>query len=196
VRFQAALHLGKIHRVMMFMDLHEFRPQSVIWGRSSHADGPKSRCWQTVHCALGVAALISAWSLVHKSRPSRVRRILSRAPTRNFNASVTSTDAAKLTAVFRMPAVSAGGHHAGWRLGKRQCQARGLSRQDIHGRRIGSDGRGVDSTAGPARRRNRSTGAGLEIVCGVQQNVSLAEQAMERWMAPDRPRAREPRSGC
>src|SRR6266550_1345361 len=71
----------------------------------------KFRAPQARHPGSGRAAETSARSLVQTSQESRLRRIFDsaptdRAPTRNFKVSVATIDATKLTAEFRMPAVS------------------------------------------------------------------------------------------
>ena len=70
------------------------------------------RAPQTVQPGLGEAVEISDFSMLppdvgdHRSKESKVRRRRWGCPVRNFRASVTWMDAARLTAVERMPAVS------------------------------------------------------------------------------------------
>src|SRR6185437_11658319 len=66
----------------------------------------KSRASQAGQPARGAAAETSDHSLFQRSKESRVRRIASFEPVRNLMASVTAMEAARFTAVFRIPAVS------------------------------------------------------------------------------------------
>lgn len=84
----------------------ELRPQRVMWGRPSPARWVKVRCPQTVQPGRGLAALISLRSFDHKSKERRVRRRSWGWPVRSLRASVTWMEAARFTAVERMPAVS------------------------------------------------------------------------------------------
>ena len=61
---------------------------------------------QTLQVGSGLVALISLRSLLHRSKESRVRRIRWGWLVRSLRASVTWMEAARLTAVERMPAVS------------------------------------------------------------------------------------------
>jgi len=64
------------------------------------------RLAQTSQSSLGVEVLISERVLAQRSKERRVRRIVSGWRVKNFRASVTWREAARLTAVERMPAVS------------------------------------------------------------------------------------------
>ncbi len=84
----------------------ELRPQRVMWGRPSPARWEKMRWPQTVQAGLGVLVLISLRSFVHRSWERRVRRMRWGWLVRSLRASVAWMEAARLTAVERMPAVS------------------------------------------------------------------------------------------
>src|SRR5277367_5436015 len=75
-------------------------------GRNSPRRCRKLCCRQTSQSALGRADETEDHSLVQRSQERSVCRSRSHAPVRNLIASVTAIEAARLTAEFRMPAVS------------------------------------------------------------------------------------------
>src|ERR1700738_1278015 len=77
-----------------------------MWGRPSPERCEKMRWPQTVQAGLGAPALIWLRSLVQRSWARRVRRRRCGWLVRRLRASVVWMEAAKLTAVERMPAVS------------------------------------------------------------------------------------------
>ena len=106
----------------------ELRPQRVIWGRPSPERWEKMRLPQTVQAGFGVLVLISLRARLpwpsgdQRSKLRRVRRMRWGWLVRSLRASVVWMEAARLTAVERMPAVSQVSTGPVGGLGKRQAR--------------------------------------------------------------------------
>src|SRR5580698_7169173 len=97
-------------------------------------------CWpQTVQAGFGLVVLISLRSFDHRSNDRNVRRIRWGWLVRSLRASVTWMEAARLTAVERMPAVSQVSTGPEGGLGKMQArQEVGRKEQGVEGGEAGS----------------------------------------------------------
>src|SRR5947209_2369389 len=113
-----------------------------MWGRPSPERWEKMRCAQTVQPGLGVLVLISLRWFVQRSWDTRVRRRRWGWLVRSLRASVDWMDAARLTAVERIPAVSQVSTGPVGGLGKMQeRQAVGSREQGVEGKSAAGLGR-------------------------------------------------------
>ncbi len=103
----------------------------------------------------------------------------SRAPVKYLRASVTWMEAARLTAVLRMPAVSQVSTGPEGGLGKMQARQAVSAGQDVHGGGVGADGGGVDPGEALLDGVVVDEVAGLEVVGGVEDELGAGQQRVD-----------------
>ena len=92
---------------------------------------------------------------------------------------MTWMEAARLTAVLRMPEVSQVSTGPEGGLGKRQARQAVCAGQDVHGGGVGADGGGVDPGLGLLDGVVVEEVAGLEVVGGVEDDVAPASRVVD-----------------
>ena len=145
---------------------------------------------QTVQSGLGLVVLISLRSLVQRSKERSERRRRWGWLVRSLRASVTWMEAARLTAVARIPEVSQVSTGPVGGLGKMQERQGVGSREwgvdgrlpageDGHGGGVGADGGGVDPGFGLLDGVVVDEVAGLEVVGGVEDEMGGGEELVD-----------------